>query len=102
MSKLAALNAWELMVVLLAVATAAALAVWGLVWVMWTVRPLLAAAASLAAVCGVLYAVRTASSERRLEPRRVARLLNSGPGVFAEGVESRSRLGSLLRFSPGT
>jgi hypothetical protein len=46
------------MVVLLAVATAAGLAVWGLVWVMWTIRPLLAAFASLGAVYGTLYAVR--------------------------------------------
>ncbi len=58
MAKLAALNAWQLLVVLLAVATAAALAVWGLVWVMWTIRPLLAAAASLAAAGGTVYAVR--------------------------------------------
>ncbi len=58
MAKLAALNAPRLIAVLLALATAAGLTIWGLVWVMWTIRPLLAAAASLAAAYGALYAVR--------------------------------------------
>ena len=58
MAKLVALNCWQLMLVALAVASAAALGVWGLVWVVWMIRPLLAAAASLAAVTGMLYARR--------------------------------------------
>jgi hypothetical protein len=58
MAKLAALNAQQLIAVLLALGAAAALVVWGLVWVMWTIRPLLAAPASLAAVAGALYALR--------------------------------------------
>jgi hypothetical protein len=58
MAKLAALNAWQLMVTLLALATAAALAVWALVWVMWTIRPVLAAAAALLAVGWTLVGLR--------------------------------------------
>ena len=58
MGKLAELNAWRLMVVVVALAAAAGLGVWVLVWVMWTIRPLLAAAASLGAAGWVLYAVR--------------------------------------------
>jgi hypothetical protein len=58
MAKLASLNPWQLTIVLLAFASAAALAVWGLVWVVWTLRPLLTAAAALAAVGWALVAVR--------------------------------------------
>ena len=58
MARLAGLNAWRLTLVALALAIAGGLAVWGLVWVMWTIRPLLAATASLAAAGWVLYAVR--------------------------------------------
>ena len=58
MARLAGLNAWRLTLVVLALATAGGFAVWGLVWVMWTIRPLLAVAASLGAAGWVLYAVR--------------------------------------------
>jgi hypothetical protein len=44
--------------VLLGLATAAAVAIWGLVWVMWTIRPMLAAAGALAAAFVTLNAVR--------------------------------------------
>jgi len=58
MAKLAALNAWQLLCVLLALATAVALGVWAVVWFAWTIRPLLAGAAALSAVAWTLYAVR--------------------------------------------
>jgi hypothetical protein len=58
MAKIAALNPWQLIVVLLALASAAALAVWGVVWVAWTLRPLLVAAAAIASVGWALVAVR--------------------------------------------
>jgi hypothetical protein len=58
MAKLAALNAWQVMLVVVALATVAGLAAWGLIWVVWTIRPLLTAAAALAVAAGVLYARR--------------------------------------------
>jgi hypothetical protein len=58
MAKLASLNGWELLLVLLALATATAFGVWGVVWVMWTVRPLLTGAAALTAVALTLRALR--------------------------------------------
>jgi Flp pilus assembly protein TadB len=58
MTKLAALNVWQLLVALLALAAGVGLAVWGVVWVVWTIRPLLACAAALTAVGWVLYALR--------------------------------------------
>jgi hypothetical protein len=58
MAKLAALNHWQRMIVLLALGTATALAVWCLVWVAWTVRPLLAAAAAFAVVGWLIVALR--------------------------------------------
>ena len=74
MAKLAALKAWELMVVLLAVATAAGLAVSGLVWVMWTIRPLLAT--YRVARCRIPGATRSESIvAARLAGPRMARLL---------------------------
>ena len=54
-AKLAALKAWQLMLALLGLGVATALVVYGLVWVVWTIRPLLAAAAGIAAVGWVLY-----------------------------------------------
>ena len=62
MAKLASLKAWELLVFLLALATAIALSVWAVVWVMWIIRPLLACAAGLAAVGWTLRAVRRSRS----------------------------------------
>jgi hypothetical protein len=58
MAKLAVLNAWKLVLVLLALAAVAALSVWVLIWVVWTIRPLLTAAAALGAVVGVFVALR--------------------------------------------
>jgi hypothetical protein len=58
MAKLASLNAWQLLIVLIALAAAVGLGVWALVWVVWTIRPLLTAAAVLGAVTGVLLALR--------------------------------------------
>lgn len=58
MAKLASLTGWELFLVLLALATAVALGVWALVWVMWIIRPLLTGAAALTAVVLTLRALR--------------------------------------------
>ena len=58
MAKLASLSGWELLLVLLALATAAAFSVWAAVWVMWTIRPLLTGAAALVAVAWTLRALR--------------------------------------------
>jgi hypothetical protein len=57
-AKLASLKPWELLIVLLALATAIALSVWTAVWVMWIIRPLLAGAAALTAVAWTLRARR--------------------------------------------
>jgi len=55
--KLDALKAWQLLVALLALGVGAALVVWGLVWVIWMIRPVLAAAAAFGAVGWTLYAL---------------------------------------------
>jgi hypothetical protein len=69
MSKLAALKAWQLVCVLLALATATGFTVWAVVWVAWTIRPLLAAAAAMTAVGWALISIRRyrASSDWRAE-----------------------------------
>lgn len=56
-AKLDALRAWQLLLVLLALGLSAALGTWGLVWVLWTIRPLLAAAGAVGAVAAVLLAL---------------------------------------------
>jgi hypothetical protein len=56
-AKLDALKPWQLMLALVGLGVATALVVWCLIWVVWTIRPLLAAAAALAAVGWVLYAL---------------------------------------------
>lgn len=53
--KLDALKAWQLVLALLAMGVAAALAAWVLVWVIWTIRPFLAAAAAVGLVVWVLH-----------------------------------------------
>jgi fatty acid desaturase len=58
MARLSSLNGWQLLAFLLALATAVGFAVWAIVWVMWTIRPLLVAAAALAAVALTLRALR--------------------------------------------
>jgi len=55
--KLDALKAWQLLLALLGLGVVTALAVWGLVWVIWTIRPLLAAAVGFGAVTWTLYAL---------------------------------------------
>lgn len=55
--KLDALKAWQLMLALLGLGVVTALIAWGLIWVIWTIRPLLAAAAALATVGWTLYAL---------------------------------------------
>ncbi len=55
--KLDALKAWQLMLALLGLGVVTALCVWGLVWVIWTIRPFLAAAAAVAVVGWVLFAL---------------------------------------------
>jgi hypothetical protein len=56
-AKLNALKAWQLMLALVGMGVVTALVVWAVVWVMWTIRPLLAAGAALAAVGWVLYSL---------------------------------------------
>lgn len=58
MAKLASLNGWELLLVLVALATAVAFSVWAVVWVMWTIRPLLTAGAAVTSVAFTLRALR--------------------------------------------
>ena len=57
-AKLDALRAWQLILAVVGIGVVTALFVWGLVWVAWTIRPLLAAAAAITAVCWVLYLLR--------------------------------------------
>jgi hypothetical protein len=57
MQKLAALRAWQLLLVLLGVGAATALAVWAFVWVLWTIRPFVAAAAAVSTVGWALYSL---------------------------------------------
>jgi hypothetical protein len=51
------LKAWQLMLALLGLGVATALVVWGLVWVVWTIRPFVAAAAAVVVVGWVLSAL---------------------------------------------
>lgn len=53
--KLDALKAWQLVLALLGLGVAAASSVWLFVWVVWTIRPFVAAAAAVSAVAWVLY-----------------------------------------------
>jgi hypothetical protein len=55
--KLDTLKAWQLMLALLGLGVVTAIVVWGLIWVVWTIRPLLAAASGIAAVAWVLVAL---------------------------------------------
>ena len=66
MAKLASLSAWKLLVVLVALATAVALSIWTVVWLMWIVRPLLAVAVGLTTVAWTLRAVRRDRSREEL------------------------------------
>ena len=52
--KLDALKAWQLTLALLGLGVVTALSVWLFVWVLWTIRPFLAAAAAVSAVGWVL------------------------------------------------
>lgn len=52
--KLDALKAWQLMLALLGLGVVTALTVWAAIWVIWTIRPFLAAAAAVSAVCWTL------------------------------------------------
>ena len=56
-AKLNALKAWQLVLALVGLGVVTALVVWALVWVMWTIRPLLAAAVALTVVGWVLYSL---------------------------------------------
>jgi len=56
-AKLDALRAWQLMLALVGLGVGTALAVWGFVWVIWTIRPLVAGAAAILAVAWTLYAI---------------------------------------------
>jgi hypothetical protein len=56
-AKLNALKAWQLILALVGLGVVTALVVWALVWVMWAIRPLLAAAVALTVVGWVLYSL---------------------------------------------
>jgi hypothetical protein len=58
MNRLAALNGWRLMLLLVALAIAIELGIWALLWVAWVIRPLLAVTAALGGVAWALYARR--------------------------------------------
>jgi hypothetical protein len=62
--KLNALKAWQLVLALLGLGVVTALAVWGIVWVMWTIRPILAAAGAVAAVGWTLLVLHRHRRER--------------------------------------
>ena len=64
-AKLNALKAWQLMLALASLGFVTALVVWALVWVMWTIRPLLAAAVALTVVGSVLYSLHRHRRSRR-------------------------------------
>jgi hypothetical protein len=55
--KLDALKGWQLSLAMLGLGVVIALAVWGSVWILWTIRPLLAAGAALAVVARTLHAL---------------------------------------------
>lgn len=55
--KLDTLKAWQLMLALLGLGVVTGLVAWGLIWVVWTIRPLLAVACAVAAVAWVLVAL---------------------------------------------
>ena len=56
-AKLDALNAWQLTVAMLGLGVVTALSVWAFVWVLWAIRPFLAAAAAVTVVGRALFAV---------------------------------------------
>jgi hypothetical protein len=56
--RLSTLEAWQLLLVLVALGLAVACAVWLLVWVLWIIRPILAAAVAIGAVAWTLYALQ--------------------------------------------
>jgi membrane protein YdbS with pleckstrin-like domain len=62
--KLDALKAWQLMLAVLGLGVVTALIVWAFVWVLWTIRPFLAAAAAVSAVVWVLVALHRHRRDR--------------------------------------
>lgn len=56
-AKLDALKGWQLMLILLGLGVVTALIVWAFVWVIWTIRPFLAAASAIVAVGWVLHSI---------------------------------------------
>ena len=58
MERLTRLNGWQLLAALLGIGLATALAVWGGVWVLWTIRPILAALSAVGAVAWITFALR--------------------------------------------
>jgi hypothetical protein len=58
MERLNRLNAWQLLAVLLGLGLGAGLTVWALIWVLWTIRPILAAVAAFGTVGWLVYALR--------------------------------------------
>ena len=58
MQRLSALKPWQLLVALVALGTVVAFGVWLLVWVLWIIRPILAAVAAMGAVGWTLYALQ--------------------------------------------
>jgi uncharacterized membrane protein len=62
--KLETLKAWQLTLALLGLGVVTALVVWGLIWVIWTIRPFVAAAAAVLAIGWVLAALHRARRSR--------------------------------------
>lgn len=62
--KLDALKAWQLALALLGLGVVTALIVWAFVWVLWTIRPFLAAGAAVSAVGWLLLALHRHRRDR--------------------------------------
>lgn len=58
MERLNRLNGWQLLAALLGIGLVVALGVWCLVWVFWTIRPILATVSALGVVAWIMYALR--------------------------------------------
>jgi len=74
MERLNRLNRWQLSSALLGIGLGTGVAVWAIVWVAWTIRPILAAACALIAVGWTTYGLRR---HRDLDRRRSEEWLGS-------------------------
>jgi Flp pilus assembly protein TadB len=58
LTRLNRLNAWQLLAALLGLGLGVGFVVWALIWVMWTIRPILTVVVAIGTVGWVLYALR--------------------------------------------